>query len=99
MLRPGARLDRPGYGYRVLRTASVDLGAGVERVSISPESDWRAGLILGTHVDLPLGPMGASKELRLRLGVRRLVATNGTLSGVPAQDTTLELYGQAAFVF
>jgi len=93
-----ARMDRPGYGYRVLRTASLDLGAGVERVSLSLQSDWRAGLVVGGHIDLPVGP-AASKELRLRLGVRRLVATEGTIARLPARDTTMEVYGQAAFVF
>jgi hypothetical protein len=100
VLRPLTLLvDRGGYSYRVLRTASVDLGAGFERVSISLQSDWRWGLVFGTHIDVPLSPAGATKELRLRLGVRRLLATEGTIGGVPAQDTTLELYAQAAFVF
>ena len=57
------------------------------------------GLILGVHLDLPIGPADTGKELRFRLGLRRLIATEGTISGVPAKDTTLELYGQAAFVF
>jgi hypothetical protein len=98
VLRPLTLLDRPGYGFRVLRTASLDLGLGVERVSISLQSDWRVGLVVGTHVDLPLGPP-VGKELRLRLGVRRLIATQGDIAGVPARDTTLEAYAQAAFVF
>jgi len=98
VLRPLAILDRSGYGYRVLRTVSVDLGAGMERVSLQLQSDWRAGLVLGAHFDVPLGP-ASSKELRLRLGVRRLVATEGTIAALPARDTTLEAYGQAAFVF
>jgi hypothetical protein len=98
VVRPGVLLDRPGYGYRVLRTASVDLGAAIERVSVSLDSDWRKGLVLGAHVDLPIGPP-TGKELRLRLGVRRLIATQGEIAGVPARDTTLEVYGQAAFVF
>jgi hypothetical protein len=98
VLRPLSALDGPGYGHRVLRTASVDLGIGIERVSQSLQSDWRTGLVLGAHFDVPLGPP-ADKELRLRLGVRRLVATEGTISAIPARDTTVELYGQAAFVF
>jgi hypothetical protein len=92
-------LDRPGYGYRVLRTASVDLGFGIERVSISLESDWRFGLVAGGHIDLPVGPEGTGKELRVRLGVRRLVATKGTVGSLTTGDTTLEAYGQVAFVF
>jgi hypothetical protein len=92
-------LDRPGYGYRVLRTASLDLGLGIERVSIALQSDWRFGVVAGSHIDLPLGPEGTGKELRLRLGVRRLVATKGTIGSLTTRDTTLEAYGQLAFVF
>jgi hypothetical protein len=92
-------LAREGYGYRVLRSASVDLGVGVERDSVALDSDWRAGLLLGAHFDLPIGPAGATKELRLRLGVRRLFAGSGSVGDISVKDSTVELYGQVAFVF
>lgn len=99
VLRPVVVLAREGYGYRVLRSASVDLGVGVERDSVALDSDWRAGLLLGAHFDLPIGPAGATKELRLRLGVRRLFAGSGSVGDISVKDSTVELYGQAAFVF
>jgi catechol 2,3-dioxygenase-like lactoylglutathione lyase family enzyme len=98
VIRPLAPMAREGYGYRVLRSASVDLGVGVERASVAQTSDWRTGLLLGAHGDLPIGPE-ALKELRLRLGVRRLFAGTGSVSDIPVQDSTVELYGQVAFVF
>jgi hypothetical protein len=99
VLRPLSRLAREGYGFRVLRTASVDVGPAVERVSLAQVSDWRTGLLLGAHADLPIGPAGVPKELRLRLGVRRLLAAQGTVSNIPVKDSTVEIYGQLAFVF
>jgi catechol 2,3-dioxygenase-like lactoylglutathione lyase family enzyme len=99
VVRPLARVAREGYGFRVLRTAAADVGPGVERDSLALDSDWRAGVSLGAHADLPIGPAGAAKELRLRLGVRRLVATRGSVGGIPVKDSTVELYGQVAFVF
>jgi catechol 2,3-dioxygenase-like lactoylglutathione lyase family enzyme len=98
VFRPFAVLDRAGYGYRVLRSASFDLGTGLERDSLAQSEDWRVGLLLGLHADLPIGPP-AEKELRLRLGARRLVAGSGTVAAVAVKDSTVELYGQVAFVF
>jgi len=98
VIRPLAPVAREGYGYRVLRSASLDLGAGIERDSLAQDADWRAGLLLGAHADLPIGP-AAPKELRLRLGVRRLVAGSGSVSTVAVKDSTAELYAQVAFVF
>jgi hypothetical protein len=98
-LRPMAGLERVGYGNRVLRTAALDVGAGAERASLAQVADWRAGLVLGAHGDLPIGPAGAPKELRLRLGLRRLIAGRGAVSDVAVKDSTVEIYGQLAFVF
>src|SRR5205814_943925 len=96
--RPLARLTREGYGFRVLRTAGLALGPGLERASVSMQSGWRAGALLGAHLDLPIGP-AAPKELRLRLGARRLVATHTSVADIVVKDSTVELYGQVAFVF
>jgi hypothetical protein len=99
VVRPLAGVAREGYGYRVLRTASADLGAGVERAAVSQDYDWRTGLVLGAHADLPIGPAGAPKELRLRLGARRFLAGAGAVSAIGVKDSVVELYGQLAFVF
>jgi hypothetical protein len=90
---------RTGYVPRVLRAASLDIGPAVERVARGPISARRTGVMIGAHVDLPVAAEGLSKELRFRLGVRRLRASNATLGDIPVEDSTLELYGQLAFVF
>jgi hypothetical protein len=90
---------RPGYLGRVLRAIALDLGPSVERVSMGPASARRYGLMLGAHLDFPVGPAGASKEMRLRLGARRLHAGTVTLGDIRVEDSALELYGQLAFVF
>ena len=99
VVRPLARIARPGYPFRVLRTASLDAGPALERVLLVLRSDWRRGLMLGGHVDLPIGYGAATKELRLRLGARRMIGSHTHLSGVTVGDSLLELYGQLAFVF
>jgi hypothetical protein len=97
-LEPTMR-QRAGYGPRVLRTASIDIGPSVERVSLGPLSSRRLGVMGGLHVDLPVGEAGLSKEMRVRLGVRRLRAASTMLAETRVEDSTLELYGQLAFVF
>jgi hypothetical protein len=91
--------DREGYLFRVARTASLDLGPAFERVAKDVKAAWRAGVLVGTHVDLPIGYADAAKELRVRLGLRRMFGTRTALTGIPVTDTALELYGQIAFVF
>jgi hypothetical protein len=91
--------DRTGYRARVLRAASIDLGPSVERVALGPVSARRTGLMLGAHLDFPVGEEGLSKEMRVRAGVRRLRAGSVILGDVLVEDSSLELYGQLAFVF
>jgi len=101
VLRPlehGMR-DVPGYGARVLRAASVDVGPAVERVSLGPLAGRRFGFVLGAHMDLPIGVEGSPKEVRVRLGLRRLHAGHATLGDIEVQDSALEIYAQLAFVF
>lgn len=97
-LVPAAR-DRPGYGYRVLRSFSFTAGPALEKVGIGVDARWRRGGVLGAHVDVPIGPAGATKELRVRLGVRRMVATRAVVTEIAIGDSDVELYGQLAFVF
>jgi hypothetical protein len=100
VVRPLAAFgDRPGYRFRVARTASFDVGPSFERVSLASDAGWRAGALLGAHVDLPIGPADATKELRLRLGVRRMFGTATDVTSYAISDTTGELYAQIAFVF
>jgi hypothetical protein len=94
-----AMSDSEHYLARVARSASLDLGPAFERVSQAAAADWRQGVLLGAHVDLPVGTPGSAKELRLRLGGRRMIGTTASLSDTPIVDTTVELYGQLAFVF
>jgi hypothetical protein len=97
-LEPWQR-GRDGYAPRVLRSASLDLGPSMERVSQSRFSDRRFGLMLGAHVDLPFTVAPTPSELRLRLGARHLRAATATVGDTPVTDTLLELYAQLAFVF
>jgi hypothetical protein len=99
VIRPLVFLRREAYLVRVARTASLDVGPSFERVSKEVTAAWRAGTVLGTHLDLPLGYADAGKELRVRLGLRRMFGTRTALTGIPVSDSVLELYGQVAFVF
>jgi hypothetical protein len=107
VVRPGAE-SLPGddrYRLRVLRTVAFDLGLGYERDSrISgnhPEEVSRLGYRIGGHVDVPLTPVGASSELRVRLAVRRFVGMSSSLfpGGDPAPDSRAELFAALAAVF
>jgi hypothetical protein len=91
--------DRPGYGFRVLRSLSFTAGPATEKVGLGVDATWRTGGVGGVHVDLPVGPSGSDKELRLRLGARRMVAESVTVTAIPIRDSELELYAQIAFVF
>jgi hypothetical protein len=91
--------DHDDYGARILRAASLDIGPSVERVSLGPAATRRFGLMVGAHFDMPVGPAGAGKEMRVRLGVRRLRAGSAVLGDIEVADSTLELYAQLAFVF
>jgi hypothetical protein len=100
VLRPFALLPRrDDYLARVLRTASLDVGPCLERVAKDVKSDWRSGPVLGTHLELPLGYGDASKELRVRVGLRSMYGTGTSLTGMPVSNSDVELYGQLAFVF
>ena len=90
---------RSDYGSRVLQSFSVAVGPAFERVSLGLQADGRFGASLGAHLDLPIGPAGASKEMRLRLGVRRMFAGAATVNEMPVKDTKVEVYAQLAFVF
>jgi hypothetical protein len=90
---------RDTYLARVLRAASVDVGPSLERVSRGRYAGRRFGVMLGGHLDFPIGDSGQPRELRLRIGARHLRAGSITIGDDPVSDSTLELYGQLAFVF
>jgi hypothetical protein len=100
VLRPMARrLDQhAGYTARVLRTLAVEAGPALERVGKGFNSDDRFGVVLGAHVDLPIGPP-SDKELRLRLGVRRMLAQEVMIGEDTVGDSAVEAYGMLAVVF
>src|SRR5262249_8075429 len=73
--RPFARaaVREVSYGRRVMRSISLELGPGLERVGRGPMGGSRFGLHGGAYVELPLMPAGQLTEVRVRLGVRRWV--------------------------
>jgi hypothetical protein len=115
VLRPAARLrvDDARYRMRVLRSAALDVGMGFERASRivrGPETADRIGFRVGAHVDIPLtaaarpGPVASGTsagELRLRLGVRRLIGAQASAfpGGDGAADTRGEVFAALAAVF
>jgi hypothetical protein len=82
-----------------LHSISLAGGPGFERVSLALDAAARFGGAVGAHLDLPIGPPGANKEMRIRLGGRRMFAARAAVGELPVTDTKLELYGQLAFVF
>jgi hypothetical protein len=102
----GYRPPAAEYGLRVLRTLAADVGFGVERlsrISGGPQAAERVGLRVGGHVDLPLLPAAnaARSDLRLRLGVRRLIGISTATfpNGGTASDTRAELFSALVVVF
>lgn len=90
--------DSNAYGARVLRTVSADVGPALERVNKGFDSARRLGLVLGAHVDLPIGP-SIEKELRLRLGFRRMLARTVTVGDLSVGDSEWELFAMVGVVF
>jgi hypothetical protein len=73
VVRPAAPL-RPSdqrYRMRVLRTAALELGTGLERDGRTLAAGYRGIIHLGARVELPLTPLGGTSELRLRLAAGR----------------------------
>jgi hypothetical protein len=100
VVRPFVLLqDGGGYGSRVLRTIGVHAGPAYERVSLGMSVEPRLGAALGLHVDFPIGAPNLGKELRIRVGARRMVGAEVDVDEVPVHDSKLELYAQLAFVF
>ena len=92
------------YGMRIARTIALDLGLGVERASRlarAPEAVYRVGSLIGLHVDVPLTPRTASRELRLRLALRRFYGASRVTfpDGEPVTDTRGEVFAALAAVF
>lgn len=107
VIRPAAEAqpDDDRYRLRVLRTVAFDLGLGYERDSRingnHPEEVSRLGYRIGGHVDVPLTAVGASSELRVRLGARRFIGLSSRQfpGGDPAPDSRVELFAALAAVF
>jgi hypothetical protein len=87
------------WSQRLVRSATLNLGAGAENASVGPPSVVRFGTVVGLHVDLPLSPATASSDLRLRLSARRMFAASSQAGTVTVTDTKLEAFGGLALVF
>jgi hypothetical protein len=92
------------YGMRVVRLMAVDVGLGVERASRfvrASETVNRIGSLIGLHFDLPLTPLGSSRELRLRLALRRFYGASRVTfpDGEPVINTRGEIFAALAAVF
>jgi len=87
------------WTQRLVRSATLNLGAGVENASVGPPSVVRFGTVAGLHVDLPLSPATASSDLRLRLSARRMFAASSQAGTVTVTDSKLEAFGGLALVF
>ncbi|HSZ84190.1 MAG TPA: hypothetical protein VLA14_18020 [Polyangia bacterium] len=106
VVRPAAwtlAADDRAYASRLLRAAAVEVGLALERDGTTVRAGSRYGLHLGARVDVPLGPAGATSELRLRLAVRHMegfytprITIND--ADVPIGNST-ELYAAIVTVF
>jgi hypothetical protein len=106
VVRPAAPL-RPfdhRYRWRVLRTAALELGQGLERDGRTLAAGYRGFFHLGARVELPLTPLGGTSELRVRLAAGRnlgqytprVTASNGVTE---VGDTAGELFIALLTVF
>ena len=95
-IRPWAARRRVDMRWvaRLARSATVDVGLAGERLSAGPVHAYRAGLVLGARLDFPLtGASAEPGELRLRLGVRRMLAGEGTVGTTRSRDSSEALAG------
>jgi hypothetical protein len=106
VLRPLARTARGSrYGVRVIRTAAIEAGLGVERDGRPTGSGSRFAVHTGARIEFPLTAGGEASELRLRLAVRRAFGLyTPSVSGASAADATsvgdsTEAYAALAVVF
>jgi hypothetical protein len=108
VVRPAAPLrpDDHRYPMRVLRTAGLELGFGLERDGRTTESGSRFTVHLGARVELPLTLLGAPSQLRLRLAAARNLGlyTPRLSSKKPGEvtqveDTAGELFAALVAVF
>jgi hypothetical protein len=108
VVRPAAPLrpwDR-GYAMRVLRTAGLELGFGWERDGRTTVAGSRFTVHLGARVEVPLTPVWATSQLRIRLGASRNLGlytprVYSSLAGNVTEvvDTAGELYAALVTVF
>jgi hypothetical protein len=74
---------------RVLKSAGLELGFGLERDGRATATGYRFTVHLGARVDLPLTPAGSASELRVRLAAgRNLGLYTPKLYGANAGDVT-----------
>jgi hypothetical protein len=91
------------WGARFARGLTANVGLGGERVSVAAATLFRLGAVVGAHADFPLTPAHDRSELDVRLSVRRMFGSSGTVgTGAQAEsigDTKVEALAGLAFVF
>jgi hypothetical protein len=106
VVRPCAPLAAADHRYRmrVLRTAALELGTGLERDGRTLVAGYRGIIHVGARVELPLTPLGGASELRVRLAAGRNLGlytpgVSGANGVTEVGDTAGELWAALLTVF
>ncbi len=87
------------YAVRVARTVAIDAGVAYERVSRGIPTAHRPGVVVGGHFEMPIGHATSPKELRLRLGGRKMFGGKVTIADNQVGNSAYELFGMLVVVF
>jgi hypothetical protein len=87
------------WAPRVVRSFALTAGPALEQITFAMRGDWRRGVALGAHLDVPVTPGDRRSELRLRLGARRLLGPDRSFPMRTFGDTSGELWGALTLVF
>lgn len=101
VLRPLTLLGLPSerFAGRLARGLGLTAGPGVELMERSRANATRLGVALGGHLDVPLTPVDLSRELRLRLSGRRLLAGSVQLGEHIVGSSSFEAWAALVLAF
>lgn len=101
VLRPLGLVAPPPdrFAGRLLRGFALTAGPSGELLERSRENAFRFGIALGAHAEVPLTPPDLGRELRLRLGGRRMLAKDVPLGEHTVGDSAFEAYAAAVVAF